>query len=85
MTHLYRGSPCVRSWSKYQQTIPTWTLCGIGPLAPSDQKRNRRTEDPSGVSCPYCRQLAGLPKLPRKSTQGESAVSSPAEELIDSI
>ena len=29
IVHLFRGAPCVRSWSKYQSTIENWTLCGI--------------------------------------------------------
>ena len=27
--HLYKGSPCVRVWSKYQETDKQWALCGI--------------------------------------------------------
>jgi hypothetical protein len=29
MVHLYRGAPPVRSWSKYQDAVHGWTLCGI--------------------------------------------------------
>src|SRR5205814_1830578 len=58
--HLYRGAPCVRSWSKCKATDQRWTLCGI-----QDHKEPRLncTADPSLVSCRFCRDLAGLPKL----------------------
>jgi len=29
--HLFRGSPAVRSWSKYQETDRRWYLCGRPP------------------------------------------------------
>jgi hypothetical protein len=52
MTHLYRGAPAVRSWSKHQQTVWDWTLCGIkrtGRTNPS-----RCTEDEREVNCAFC-------------------------------
>ena len=58
--HLFRGSPCVRSWSKYQETDKCWTLCGIQE---KKQPRLNCTEDPLQVSCRFCRDLAELPKL----------------------
>ena len=29
VTHLFRGAPSVRTWSKYKETVKNWTLCGI--------------------------------------------------------
>jgi hypothetical protein len=55
LTHLLRGAPPVRSWSKYQETVPTWTLCGIARSRALDGADS--TEDASLVSCPYCREL----------------------------
>jgi len=59
LTHLYRGAPCVRSWSKYQTTAEGWTLCGIrrqkrrgGLLHPAEC-----TEEAAVVSCPFCLDL----------------------------
>jgi hypothetical protein len=31
--HLYRGAAGVRTWSKYQETVKEWALCGIAPTA----------------------------------------------------
>jgi hypothetical protein len=57
-THLLRGAPCVRSWSKYQKTVKEWTLCGIRRVARgSDKTRVASTEVPGAVSCPYCLDL----------------------------
>ena len=59
--HLFRGAPSVRGWSKYQQTVMEWTLCGR-------RRNNRRacvdktaeaTEDASLVSCPGIVNLSG--------------------------
>lgn len=48
--HLYRGAPCVRSWSKYKKTVKEWSLCGSkGPL--------HATEDSGEVDCPQCHEL----------------------------
>lgn len=54
--HLFRGALSVRSWSKYQETVEEWTLCGINRQIGRGAKRERAgcTEDPSQVSCPYC-------------------------------
>jgi hypothetical protein len=51
LMHLFRGAPNVCGWSKYQQTVMDWTLCGIF----REKRRNRldktarATEDPSLV------------------------------------
>jgi hypothetical protein len=56
--HLFRGAPSVRGWSKYQETVQEWTLCGIRRIARGDDKRRvATTEDPSVVSCPFCQDL----------------------------
>ena len=66
VTHLYRGSPAVRSWSKYQETVEGWTLCGINRRIGSADAGDRAesTEDASLVSCPYCHQLMQPSRLP---------------------
>lgn len=58
-THLFRGSPSVRNWSKYQETVTEWTLCGINRRIGEGANRRRHpcTEDASLVSCPYCLEL----------------------------
>lgn len=55
-THLFRGAPSVRSWSKYQKTVEEWTLCGINRRLAAGPSRERAecTEDASLVSCAYC-------------------------------
>jgi hypothetical protein len=50
MTHLFRGAPIVRSWSKYQATDERWALCGI----------DRRSHGKAGVSAPSCVEEASL-------------------------
>ncbi len=59
--HLYRGSPYVRVWSKYQATDPSWSLCGI----PRNRKKHDLgcVEEHSQVSCGYCLQLMGLSEI----------------------
>ena len=54
--HLYRGAPSVRSWSKYQETVEDWTLCGINRRLAEGPNRHRAgcTDDASLVSCHYC-------------------------------
>ncbi len=49
--HLYRGAPAVRSWSKHQETVTDWTLCGIRGHKGSPL---RATEAASAVTCRYC-------------------------------
>jgi hypothetical protein len=58
-THLYRGAPSVRGWSKYQATVEGWTLCGIKRKKAGSGRTSGEqcTEDASLVNCPYCRQL----------------------------
>ena len=53
--HLLRGAPAVRMWSRHQQTVPNWTLCGIqrGQKA----KAWNTVEDAAAVTCKYCLQL----------------------------
>lgn len=52
--HLFRGSPPVRSWSKHQETIRGWSLCGIH----WDPKAERAaTEEREAVTCEFCLQL----------------------------
>ena len=57
--HLFRGAPAVRSWSKYQETVEEWTLCGINRRSRGKGLTTGRhaTEDASRVSCPYCLHL----------------------------
>ena len=57
--HLLRGSPVVRSWSKYQRTVPEWTLCGSRTQldAPSPSPY---TTQPNQVTCLFCQQLMRL-------------------------
>jgi hypothetical protein len=57
--HLFRGAPCVRSWSKYQQTVEQWTLCGIQRKSPGKGhgKAGGCVAEASRVTCPYCLQL----------------------------
>lgn len=57
--HLYRGAPAVRSWSKYQQTVKDWTLCGIDRRLASGPSRERShcVEDASLVTCQHCLEL----------------------------
>ena len=57
LVHLYRGAPCVRSWSIYKTTVRTWALCGR-----QGQKKQpiEGTEDLSRVTCEFCQDLAGV-------------------------
>ncbi len=57
--HLARGAPCVRSWSRYQETDPQWSLCGVYR---SIRIAGVRTvtdfvAEPSQVLCPFCLDL----------------------------
>jgi hypothetical protein len=52
--HLFRGSPCVRSWSKYQETDRRWTLCGR--LTDAD---SRAAVAPGSITCRFCLDLMG--------------------------
>jgi hypothetical protein len=54
--HLHRGVPCVRSWSKYQETDKGISLCAA-PLRKDSKGRSDATEHPTKVSCPYCVEL----------------------------
>jgi hypothetical protein len=68
--HLYRGAPCVRSWSQHKETVKGWTLCGIRreKLNPA----SGATENEALVTCAFCRRLAELPALDARSPQVES-------------
>lgn len=59
LTHLFRGAPPVRSWSKHQETVKEWTLCGIQRKTPGKGhgKAPESTELASLASCPYCLEL----------------------------
>jgi hypothetical protein len=64
-THLFRGAPSVRAWSKYQETDKLWTLCGIRtPLdvaLKGDLEGYNASEDLEDVSCSFCLQLSNSP------------------------
>jgi hypothetical protein len=60
--HLFRGAPAVRDWSKYQETVTHWSLCGLK----DDRKRFDGTEEPAKVTCWGCLQLL-KPKPPQKA------------------
>lgn len=67
ITHLYRGIPAVRSWSKYQETDKRWSLCGIRNKFPRDgadlesnEGRLLASEDPQASNCQFCAALARL-------------------------
>jgi hypothetical protein len=55
--HLYRGAPCVRSWSKYQSTVKQWSLCGVYDTRSRREGALYATEDPKKVDCPRCAEL----------------------------
>jgi hypothetical protein len=60
LLHLFRGAPCVRSWSTYQTTVEEWTLCGVHRSIHARSQLDKlaqSVEDPSLVSCPQCLQL----------------------------
>lgn len=69
-THLLRGSPAVRPWSKYQSTVPAWTLCGVNRrLTEKNRKRDPATEVAAEVTCRYCKMLMGAAaKMPARLT-----------------
>ena len=57
--HLYMGAPPVRLWSEAQETNESWTLCGIKRRTGRGARDTGKfcTEDASGVSCTFCREL----------------------------
>jgi hypothetical protein len=59
VTHLFRGAPSVRTWSKYKETVKNWTLCGIkrNLIRTGDGESSECSDSPSEVSCPFCLQL----------------------------
>lgn len=54
--HLFRGAPIVRSWSKYQETITDWALCGANRRR-GDDYEVKATENPEEVNCRFCKDL----------------------------
>lgn len=68
VTHLLRGSPVVPAWSRYPQTVPAWTLCGIRRERRKSREPAPGTEYAADVTCRYCRLLMGTPaKTPAKA------------------
>jgi hypothetical protein len=66
--HLLRGSACTRAWSKYQETVPHWSLCGCyGP--------EHATEDAQAVTCRQCAKLMKPASYDRMPTQAEVAAA----------
>jgi hypothetical protein len=65
VVHLYSGAPPVRSWSKYQNTIREWTLCGVHrQLGGTGRGQPAQcTESAAAMSCPYCLSLCGAEGL----------------------
>lgn len=59
--HLFRGAPAVRSWSKYQEIVEDWTLCGIkrGRADTPRAAGHHCTDKASLVTCQHCLQLIG--------------------------
>lgn len=57
--HLARGAPSVRSWSRYQETDPRWSLCGVYRQIriPGERIVIDFVEDPLRVLCPFCLDL----------------------------
>ena len=65
--HLLRGAPPVRPWSKYQRTVPEWTLCGIRRFLKRRKIPNAPhvTEIASEATCRFCKILTGFPAKKR--------------------
>lgn len=57
LVHLWRGAPATRTWSKYQDTVQAWSVCGVS-------LPENATEDADETTCPYCLQLLGNPRRP---------------------
>lgn len=57
--HLYRGAPAVRSWSKHQEIVESWALCGVKrePRKVDDPRYVHATEESAKVTCPFCLDL----------------------------
>lgn len=73
--HLFRGAPAVRSWSKHQQTVEEWTLCGIRRGTAKFVRRDAApaTEEAALVSCRYCRMLMRPVASIRPRTEAQGA------------
>jgi hypothetical protein len=71
VVHLYRGAPSVRDWSKYQETVHDWTLCGIDRSIPTT---NVATEVAGSVTCPHCLELMKPAPNDRKTRKSDSGV-----------
>jgi hypothetical protein len=80
--HLFRGAPAVRGWSKYQETVYRWTLCGINRKTdqPSVGNAAGATEDRFLVTCRFCLQLmrSGARSRAKGATAADIAASSRA-------
>ncbi len=76
--HLYRGAPCVRSWSKYRETNRRWTLCGIEFRG--KEPSGMATEDPLLCDCRFCRDLADL--RPKIASRGATRINRKAVEGV---
>jgi hypothetical protein len=57
LVHLWRGAPATRTWSRYQDTVTAWSVCGIS-------LPENATENADATTCPYCLQLLGNPRRP---------------------
>jgi hypothetical protein len=55
LVHLWRGAPATRTWSKYQQTVQAWSVCGTS-------LPERATENADECTCKDCLQLLGNPR-----------------------
>jgi hypothetical protein len=69
--HLYRGAPGVRNWSRYPQTVTSWTLCGMKARS---RTLWRATEDPGLVTCPFCLDLVQPASYDRPARSGKGVV-----------
>jgi hypothetical protein len=79
--HLYRGAPAVRGWSRYQQTMRDWTLCGISPTGPYAPA----SENAADVTCAHCLQLLAPASYdkPWREPQAASAAAPPVKPARD--
>jgi hypothetical protein len=79
--HLFRGSPCVRSWSKYQEPDRRWTLCGRR-LADADC---RAAVAPGSITCRFCLDLmadaAMIESRPQVRGKGRHSGATPGDHV----
>ena len=55
--HLWRGAPATRTWSRYQDTVQAWSVCGVA--LPENAPANA-----DECNCPYYLQLLANPRRP---------------------